>query len=113
MKRHSKDAPVPPAPSGLSPEAVRWWERLHREFDLDDQAAHFLLEAALRAFDRANEAARLIDEHGIAIKDRFGQLRANPAVAAERDARAQMLAAFRQLGLDIIPPGPVGRPPGK
>lgn len=104
---------TPPPPKGLSTEAQRWWRELHSEFDLDDKGAAFLLEAALRAFDRANEAARLIDEHGIATKDRFGQLRANPAVAAERDARSQMLMAFKQLGLDVIPPGPVGRPPGK
>lgn len=102
-----------PIPSGLSPAAVGWWKRLHSEFDLDDSGAAFLLEAALRAFDRMNEAAALVDKHGVACADRYGQLKANPAVAAERDSRAAMLAAFKQLGLDVIPPQRPGRPSGK
>jgi P27 family predicted phage terminase small subunit len=101
-----------PPPTGLSRAAGEWWKRLHAEFDLADEAAAFLLESALRAFDRMNQAAALVDEHGVAIKDRFGQLRANPAVAAERDARAAMLSAFKQLNLDVIPPLKAGRPSG-
>lgn len=102
-----------PAPSGLSPAARSWWERLHREFDLDDEGAAFLLESALRAFDRMNQAAELIEKHGICIKDRYGQLKPNPACAVERDSRAAMLQAFKSLNLDVIPPLPVGRPPGR
>ena len=100
-------------PSGLSAEARTWWKRLHREFTLDDAGAHFLLETALRAFDRMREAGALVAKHGVAVEDRFGQLRANPATAAERDARAAMLSAFKQLGLDVLPPGKPGRPPGR
>ncbi|MFT4196763.1 MAG: hypothetical protein QM601_02430 [Pseudoxanthomonas sp.] len=100
------------APSGISPAAKQWWTRLHREFDLDDAGAAFLLESALRAFDRMNEAAALIDKHGVCIMDRYNQLKPNPAVAAERDARAAMLGAFKQLNLDVLPPQKVGRPSG-
>lgn len=107
-----KTPPNPP-PKGLSADAEGWWTRLHEEFDLTDAGAAFLLETALRAFDRMNEAARLIAEHGVAARDRFGQLRANPAVSAERDARAAMLAAFKQLNLDVLPPQRPGRPAGK
>lgn len=102
-----------PAPSGLSPAANAWWKRLHAEFDLDDSGAAFLLETALRAFDRMNEAGALVDQHGVAFMDRYSQLRANPAVAAERDARAAMLSAFKQLGLDVLPPQRPGRPSGR
>ena len=105
--------PAPPAPSGLSVPAVGWWRRLHREYDLADAGALFLLESALRAHDRMNEAGALVTEHGVAVVDRYGQLRANPAVAAERDARAAMLAAFKQLGLDLVPPMKPGRPSGR
>lgn len=104
---------TPPAPSGLSPGAVAWWKRLHKEFDLTDEAALFLLEAALRSHDRMQQAAAIVEQHGVAVEDRFGQLRANPAVAAERDARAAMLSAFRQLNLDVLPPMKPGRPAGR
>ena len=102
-----------PAPKGLSKDAASWWKRLHSEFDLDDAGAAFLLETALRAFDRMCEAATLVDKHGVCIADRWGQLRSNPAVTAERDARAAMLGAFKQLNLDVLPPQRPGRPPGK
>lgn len=102
-----------PTPSDLSPAAKAWWKRLHGEFDLDDSGAAFLLESALRAFDRMNEAGALVDQHGVAVFDRYGQLKSNPATSVERDARAQMLAAFKQLGLDILPPQRPGRPSGK
>jgi P27 family predicted phage terminase small subunit len=100
-------------PKTLSPAAASWWKRLHAEFDLTDEGAAFLLETALRAFDRMNQAAELVDKHGVAIADRYNQLKANPAVAAERDARAAMLGAFKALNLDILPPLKPGRPGGR
>lgn len=105
-------SPTIPPPKGLTPAARAWWKRLHRDFDLEDSGAQFLLEQALRAFDRMNEAAALVERHGVAVADRFGQLRANPAVAAERDARAAMLGALKQLNLDVIPAQRPGRPSG-
>jgi phage terminase small subunit len=102
-----------PPPKGLSPAAVAWWKRLHAEFDLDDTGAAFLLESALRAFDRMNQAGALVDKHGVAIADRYGQLKSNPAVAAERDSRAAMLQAFKALNLDVLPPLKPGRPAGR
>ncbi len=100
-------------PNGLSSAAKSWWTRLHREFDLEDAGAAFLLESALRAFDRMQEAAALIEEHGVVTADRWGQLKSNPAVVVERDSRSAMLTAFKQLGLDVLPPQRSGRPPGR
>ena len=99
-------------PEGLSPAARAWWQRLHDEYDLTDQAARFLLETALRAFDRMHEAAAKIAEHGVVVTDKFGQLKSNPATTVERDSRAAMLGAFRQLGLEVTPPS-AGRAGGR
>ena len=100
-------------PKDLSKLAKDWWRRLHDEFDLEDECAAFLLETALRAFDRANQAAALIEKHGVCVEDRYKQLKPNPAVAAERDARSAMLQAFKALNLDVVPPRDrPGRPPG-
>lgn len=111
-KSTTKPASIP-APSGLSPAAVKWWKRLHSEFDLADEAAAFLLESALRSFDRMSEAAALVTKHGIVVADKFGQLKSNPATTVERDSRAAMHAAFKQLNLDVLPPMKVGRPSGR
>lgn len=106
-----KKSPKSKCPSDLSPAAKDWWRRLCDEFDLNDEGAAFLLESALRSFDRMNQAAKLVEEHGVCTLDRYKQVRANPAVAAERDARAAMLSAFKALNLDVVPTrdGP-GRP---
>lgn len=102
-----------PIPSGLSPAAMAWWKRLHREFDLNDEAASFLLESALRSFDRMTQAAALVEKHGIVIADKFNQLKSNPATTVERDSRAAMHSAFKALNLDVLPPQKPGRPAGR
>ena len=58
------------------------------------------------------EAGVIIAEHGAVIKDRYGQLKPNPAITVERDSRAAMLAAFKTLNLDVLPPMKPGRPGG-
>ena len=103
----------PKAPKTLSREARGWWNRLQKEYSLDDEAARFLLETALTAFDRMRQAQGAIAEHGVTITDRWGQIKTNPAVTAERDARSGMLQAFKALNLDVEPLRDVGRPGGR
>ena len=100
-------------PKTLSKEAAAWWTNLVDEYALDDQAALLLLETAMLAFDRMNAARRAIAKEGMTFKDRWGQRRVHPLLAAERDARQGMLAALRALHLDVEPlrDGP-GRPGG-
>ena len=108
-----KASGIPAVPDGLSAAACDWWSRLHGDFDLSDAGALFTLEVALRAFDRMNEAAGLIAEHGVAILDKYGQLKPNPACSVERDCRSAMMAAMKSLGLDVLPAQPPGRPAGR
>lgn len=100
-------------PEGLSRTAGAWWQSVRDDFNIEDAAGLALLTAAARALDRAEQARVLIDAHGVAVLDRFGQLRSNPAVAAERDAQATFRASLRELGLDLEPVGRVGRPGGR
>lgn len=113
MKKSPSTPTANRPPSGLSPEAQGWWREIHDQFDLSDAGANFLLLSALESFDRMRQAGALVTAHGVAVQDKFGQLKSNPAVAAERDARSAMLTAFRQLGLDVLPPQRPGRPSGK
>jgi phage terminase small subunit len=79
--------------------------------DYDLQAHHLrLLTLAGEAWDRAAEARERIAADGAYAEDRFGQLRAHPAIAVERDARLAFARLIRELALDDEePPGP--RPP--
>jgi len=101
------------APPGLSKAAAGWWKKLLIEYGIGDSAGLLLLETALQAFDRMNQARDLITKHGAVTLDRFGQLRPNPATTIERDSRAAMLAGLKALNLDIEPLNDgAGRPPG-
>jgi P27 family predicted phage terminase small subunit len=75
------------------------WEKLLNEYQIDDSAGLSLLEAACSSYQRAEDARVIVRREGLTVKDRFGQWKAHPACAVERDARAQMISALRALKL--------------
>jgi P27 family predicted phage terminase small subunit len=87
-------------PKGLSPEAGQLWRRVLADYNLDDAAGRAILATGLEAFDRMRAAQEQIKKHGVVVPNRFGELKPNPAVGIERDARTGMLSAFRLLRLD-------------
>jgi Phage terminase, small subunit. len=95
-------------PKHLSATARGFWRDLRSTHAIDSADQLLLLRACCEALDRCESARRLIAScpTGSVIADRFGQLRAHPAVAIERDARAQLIAAIKALGLapDLAPP---------
>ena len=102
-----------PAPKTLSKEAKSWWTRLVDEYDIRDPGGELLLETALGAFDRMREAQQQLERDGPVLSDRFGQRKIHPATVLERDSRAGLIAALRQLNLDVEPlRDKPGRPAG-
>ncbi len=99
------------APKVLSTEARRWWRRLTTEFEIGDDAGLLLLQTALESFDRMRECQRSIAADGVTVLDRFRQRKPHPLLAAERDARSQMLLALKNLNLDVAPAAPLGAKP--
>jgi P27 family predicted phage terminase small subunit len=91
--------PAATAPPYLSDAAKAQWHRLVTEYNIDDTGGRILLEQMLSAQDRMQRAAALISKHGEIVPGANGVLKTNPACAVERDARAQMLAALKQLNL--------------
>ena len=102
-----------PPPAGLSKTATKWWRRLTSEYDITDSAGELLLETALRALDRAEQARKQLDKDGCTSVDARGRPKVHPAASVERDSRAGLLAALRCLHLDIEPIKDIGRPGGK
>ena len=102
-----------PTPKALSLAAQTWRRKLIAEFGIADPAGLLLLEGLARAFDRATEAAAIIDLEGASSLDRFGQRRAHPMLLTEHSARSLMLKHLAALRLDLEPVGPPGRPPGR
>ncbi len=97
-------------PPHLRPETVGWWRTVVEEFELEQHHLR-LLRLACEAWDRGQEAREALAEHGSIYADRFGQPRARPEVAIERDARISFARMLRELALDVDGPTDDDRPP--
>jgi len=95
-------------PKHLSREAAEWWRTVLREFALEPHHLR-LLRLASEAWDQAQAARVALVKHGTVYVDRFGQPRARPEVAIERDARLAFARLVREMGFDA--PSPDSRPP--
>ena len=90
-----------PAPAHLDKIEGVLWSAIVGDYKFGDAASLSLLTAALEARQRARRCREAVDRDGMAVPDRFGQLKPHPLLMAERDARAAFLAAMRLLNLDI------------
>jgi len=94
-------APGPPAHLGAA--GTRLWAEVVRQYRIGDGAGLALVTTAAECLDRLREAQEAVREHGVLIRDHYGGLKANPAIAVERGARDGMIAALRSLNLNLEP----------
>jgi hypothetical protein len=99
-RRPTTDAAATPK-HFAAPEAKLWRDLVHEYAFDDDPAALALLRTALEAHGRARQCRETIDKVGITTTDRFGQIRPNGLLQAERDARNSFLSAMRMMHLDV------------
>jgi phage terminase small subunit len=90
-------------PEHLGPAGAQLWADVVRQYRIGDGAGLALVTTAAECLDRLREAQALVRQHGVVIRDRYGGLKANPAIAVERGARDGMIAALRSLNLDLEP----------
>jgi phage terminase small subunit len=89
------------APSHLSPRCKTLYRELAADYHLADEP-HALetLRLALESLDRAEQARAQIAKDGAYPTDRWGQVKAHPALAVERDSTIRVARLFRELSLD-------------
>lgn len=105
------ESKIPAAPGHLSARAKRLWKQIVSEYLLS-AAQLELLRRACEAAGVADQARAQLKREGLTEKDRFGQRRAHPAVAIERDARLAEARLIRELALSPEEPEePYSRPP--
>lgn len=97
------------APSHLRKPTREWWKRTAEDFDLEEYHLK-LLTLAAEAWDRCQEARAALAKHGTVYDDRFGQPKARPEVAIERDSRIAFARMLRELALDVEAPEEGARP---
>jgi phage terminase small subunit len=93
----------PSPPPHLRPETAAWWRSITADFSLEPHHIR-LLRLACEAWDAGQAAREAIAEHGPVYVDRFGQPRARPEVAIERDNRIAFARLMRDLALDVDGP---------
>jgi len=92
------------APSDLSASGRRLFESVTGAYLLEEHHLHLLTQAC-RAWDRAEGARREIGSR-LTVTSRLGEVKPNPLLAVERDARGQFERLLKSLGLDIDGPPP-------
>jgi hypothetical protein len=97
----------------LTAEAKKIFRAVAAEYQIEDVAGLRILRVALESFDRAQAARKQINKDGMCFRDRYGQLKPHPLLAAERDSRAAFLSGLKALNLDVEPIKGIGRPSGK
>ena len=92
----------PKSPAHLSTAARRLFDVTIANYVLEAHQLAILVKA-LEAYDRGEEARRIVKAEGLIVESRLGDKKAHPAAAIERDSRAAFLAGMKQLGLDYEP----------
>jgi hypothetical protein len=88
------------APVIRTDRAWSLWKLYTKEYEFDAHQMFYFCQGVV-AYDRQQEAAQMIEAEGVTIKDRFGQLKMNPAVEAENKYSKLCSHYFSKLGLDF------------
>lgn len=85
-----------PAAVVLTGERLKLWNDIRARFVLEP-ASENILRNACESLERAAQLAEQVTEQGATFTDRFGGIRANPAVMLERDFRGLAARQLAQL----------------
>ena len=99
------------APAGLSAASKDIWNSVQAEWVLDC-AQQVLLQTALEAYDRMQQAKAQVDGDGITVTTASGLVKPHPSLRTEKEAGSRFLQAWRQIGFGLDPPAEAGRPVG-
>ena len=96
----------------LCPTAKRLKKALTVEYDIRDAAGLILVDEIAECFTRKQQAQKTLESEGTFVKNRFGEQKEHPAVSVEKNARAHLMQALKQLGVDVeLNRDAPGRPP--
>ena len=101
----------PTAPVEMSAGSKALWKVIVQQFEMSPADLE-VLRSAMAARDRAIEAAAIIARDGLTTVDRYGGIRAHPAVDIELRNQSLFARLVRQMGIDQVamPANRRGRP---
>ena len=89
---------LPPPPDHLGAPEQQIWRDILRDWRGTD-ASLAVLASGLEVLQRARECRQVINEEGLTVTGRDGQVKAHPLLIAERAAHKQFQATLKQLGI--------------
>src|ERR1039457_6165207 len=98
---------TPRPPAYFSPKTKAIWRAITNEYELEVESFE-TLRVALENLDLADKARELLRSEGLVVNGKK-----HPASDSVKLHDGMFLRAIRQLGLDVVAPGPIGRPPGR
>jgi hypothetical protein len=99
----------PPRPLGQQGRAL--WDRVQREYRLEDVGGIEILAQICGAEDRLEALREQINQDGALLRTRNG-FKANPLLRDETALRAFIVRSIERLGLNVEAVKSPGRPPG-
>jgi hypothetical protein len=105
---------APEPPRALKKPGRTLWNAIQSEYGINDPGGLAHLLTASRCEDDVQRMRAAVTKDGDMIKDRFGQNREHPLLAASRGLEAVKRQALKSLNLDIEPlRDRPGRPGGR
>jgi len=98
----------PPRPLGTPGRAL--WDRVQREYRIEDVGGLEILAQICAAQDRLEALGEQINTDGALLRTRSG-FKANPLLRDETALRAFIVRTIERLGLNVEAVKPPGRPP--
>jgi len=85
----------------LSKTAQKIYNEIKLEYGISDSGGLLLLQTVAESYDQYKEALKIYEKEGFTIKDRWGQIKVNPATTVMRDSKSAMMQALKALDLDF------------
>ena len=101
LKPKTETAQKPAPPSHLSKKMKSFWIAVFDRKNTLQPHETIIFLRACEAFDRGEQARRILKREGLTYLDRFQQPRSRPEVAIERDSRAQVAKLLNQINLYV------------
>ena len=94
-----KKNPLLTIPRHLSVHMRSWVASILDRYEIEEQNFSVLICAA-EAWDRLQQARKVIQKRGLTYSDRWGAPRMRPECAVERDSRIAHVRCLRELALE-------------
>ena len=88
-------------PKDLKKTGRAFWKRVLTEYQLEEAHDLTRLHMAACCLDDIDDAEGKIEQDGMFVKDRYDQLKENPAGKVVRDNRIIFCRIIRELALDL------------